>query len=198
MIRRRLWVLLLGVAVMGFALRAQLAHAVGAFLVREDALEPADAIVVLGGDARHRAPHGAALYQKGLAPVILAVGGTDPNSAATQARKTERALLRLGVPADAILVAGQYEASTLQEARATADYALDRSWHRVIVVTSPYHTWRAGQMFASILHPLNIDVQRAAASDDPFDQQRWWADPRQRRQVRNEYLKYLLWRVAGR
>ncbi|MEL6347145.1 MAG: YdcF family protein [Myxococcota bacterium] len=173
-------------------------RAAGAFLVRDDALVASDAIVILGGDATHRAPHGAALYAQGLAPTVLAVGGTDPNGHSTQARKTERALVRLGVPPEAILVAGQYEPSTLEEARATADYAVDRGWRRIIVVTSPYHTWRAGMMFHDILDPLSVEVLRSAAADDPFDPARWWAEPRQRRQVRNEYLKTLWWRVAGR
>lgn len=174
------------------------AAAAGAFLVREDAPLPvADAIVVLGGDARHRAPHGAALFRQGLAPVVLAVGGTDADGQHTQAQKTRRVLLRQGVPEAAILVAGQYEASTLQEAIAAADYARDRSWRQIIVVTSPYHTWRAGEMFEHLMAPLGIAVAISGAPDDPYSPQAWWRSPRQRRQVRNEYLKYALWQITG-
>ena len=197
---RALSVFLLLLPAAGLALRGEaLAAAVGRSLIREDQPLPvADAIVVLGGDARHRAPHGAALDLRGLAPVVLAVGGTDADGMHTQAQKTRRILLSAGVPEEAILVAGQYEPSTLQEARAAVDYAQDRSWHHVIVVTSPYHTWRAGQMFEQVMAPHGIAVSVSGAPDDPFDPEGWWGSARQRRQVRNEYLKYGLWRVAGR
>lgn len=168
----------------------------GEQLVAQDDLIPADAIVVLGGDANHRAPQGAALYRQQLAPVVLAVGGTQADRH-YQARRTQGVLQQHGVPARAILVAGQYEASTAQEALAVADYARDRSWSRVIVVTSPYHTSRAGRIFREILDPHHVEVQLSAAPDDPFDPRGWWVDPRQRRQVRNEYLKLALWTVAG-
>ena len=32
---------------------------------------------------------------------------------------------------------------------------------------------------------------------DPFDPEAWWRTERERRLVRNEYGKYLLWRVSG-
>jgi len=169
--------------------------ALGHHLIRQDALSVADAVVVLGGDASHRAPHGAALFSAGLAPVVLAVGGIESDGTRSQAYKTARQLKKHGVPDDRILVSGQYEPSTLQEARATADYAGDRGWSRVIVVTSPYHTWRAGALFEEVLAPLQVEVLTAAAPEDPFDPESWWADPRQRRQVRNEYLKFTLWRL---
>lgn len=180
----------------GWLGRAPLGRAMGEQLVAQDALTPADAIVVLGGDAGHRAPQGAALYHEGLAPLILAVGGTQSDQH-YQARRTRDILRQHAVPERDILVAGQYEASTAQEALAVADYAQDRGWSSVIVVTSPYHTARARRIFREILDPHRVEVRLSAAPEDPFDPQGWWADPRQRRQVRNEYLKLALWTVAG-
>ena len=171
--------------------------AMGNHLIRQDTLSVVDAVVVLGGDAAHRAPHGASLFAAGLAPVVLAVGGIESDGTRSQAYKTARQLKKHGVPDDRILVSGQYEPSTLQEARATADYAGDRGWRRVIVVTSPYHTWRAGALFEEVLAPLQVEVLTAPAPEDPFDPEAWWTDPRQRRQVRNEYLKFTLWRILG-
>ena len=102
------------------------------------------------------------------------------------------------MPEDRILLSGQYEPSTQQEARATADYAQDRGWSRVVVVTSPYHTWRAKKIFREQLEPMGVDVRVSAAPEDPYDPASWWKDERQRRQVRNEYLKYLAWRFSER
>ncbi|MFT4974387.1 MAG: uncharacterized SAM-binding protein YcdF (DUF218 family) [Myxococcota bacterium] len=174
-----------------------LGTAVGAQLVEQDELHRSDAIVVLGGDARHRAPQGAALYRQGLAPVVLAVGGTQADGH-YQAWRTHEVLRQQGVPDRAILVASQHEASTMQEAQAVVDHALDRSWRRIIVVTSPYHTWRAGEVFRDILTPHDVEVHLSAAPEDPFDPRQWWVDPRQRRQVRNEYLKLALWTLVRR
>jgi uncharacterized SAM-binding protein YcdF (DUF218 family) len=193
---RRLLLLTL-LAGLTLALSRPLASSIGHRLIRQDTLVTADAVVILGGDARHRAPHGAALFADGLAPVVLAVGGTDQDGPHSQAYKTARLLQTLGVPGERILVAGQYEPSTLQEARATADYAADRGWSRVIVVTSPYHTWRAGMLFEEALSDLQVEVLTAPAPEDPFDPDGWWRDSRQRRQVRNEYLKLTLWRLLG-
>ncbi|MFT5679141.1 MAG: uncharacterized SAM-binding protein YcdF (DUF218 family) [Myxococcota bacterium] len=178
-------------------LSGPLASTIGHQLVRQDTLTVADAVVILGGDAQHRAPHGAALFAEGLAPVVLAVGGIESDGTRSQAYKTARLLQTLGVPEDRILVSGQYEPSTLQEARAAADYAVDRGWGRIIVVTSPYHTWRAGVLFEEVLESLDIEVLTAPAPEDPFDPDGWWRDDRQRRQVRNEYLKLTLWRLLG-
>ncbi len=194
----RRWLIITAVAAaVMWGVREPLAVRIGAHLVQEDPIHLADAIVVLGGDARSRAPHGADLYSRGLAPLVLAVGGTDPNGTHTQAQKTARVLMEHGVPSSRILIAGQYEASTLLEAQATADYATDRSWRSVIVVTSPYHTRRAGTMFHDVLDPMGVEVMVSAARDDPYDPQTWWRDARQRRQVRNEYLKHALWTLVG-
>ena len=125
------------------------------------------------------------------------MGGIESDGLRSQAYKTARQLRSHGVPEDRILVSGQYEPSTLQEARATADYANDRGWTRVIVVTSPYHTWRSGALFEEVLAPLQVEVLTAPAPEDPFDPDSWWTDERQRRQVRNEYLKFTLWRLLG-
>lgn len=197
-IRWRKWLLLIGLTgglVLG--LGRPVGSAMGHHLIRQDPLSVVDAVVVLGGDASHRAPHGAALFSAGLAPVVLAVGGIESDGTRSQAYKTARQLQNHGVPDERILVSGQYEPSTLQEARATADYASDRGWSRVIVVTSPYHTWRAGALFEEELASLQVEVLTAPAPEDPFDPESWWTDSRQRRQVRNEYLKFTLWRILG-
>lgn len=189
--------LLLVIALLGAAalLARPAARALGHHLVRDDDPAGADAIVVLGGDVRRRAPHAATLYQQGVAPLVLAVGGTEDQGRHAEARKTARVLREAGLPETAVLVEGHTEPSTVDEAAVVARVAADRSWTRLAVVTSPYHTWRAGQVLEDAL-PDSVTVAMVPSPLDPFDPDAWWTDPVQRRRLRNEYGKYLLWKLG--
>lgn len=189
--------LLLVLALLGLAaLSARpAARALGHHLVRDDDPTGADAIVVLGGDVRRRAPHAAALYQRGIAPWVLAVGGTEDQGRHAEARKTARVLVDAGLPAAAILVEGHTEPSTAEEAAVVARVATEQQWTRLAVVTSPYHTWRAGCVLEEAL-PDGVSVAMVPSPLDPFDPDGWWKDEVQRRRVRNEYGKYLLWKLG--
>lgn len=180
-----------------FVQREPIGRALGRQLVREDALLPGDAIVVLGGDVHKRAPHAAVLWNDQLAPVVLAVGGTAAQGPLAESQKTAKVLFEQGLPRSAVLVLGQDEPSTVDEALATAQVARERGWTRLLVVTSPYHTRRAGRIFDDAVGD-DVDVVMVASPLDPYDPDAWWQDPQQRRRVRNEYGKYLIYRVAGR
>lgn len=198
MSRLRLALALLAALGLGLLLSARpAARALGQGLVRDDRPESADVIVVLGGDVRRRAPHAAALWQSGLAPSLLAVGGTAEQGKLSEARKTARVLAEAGVPAEVVTVLGQDEPSTQDEAAAIAIACAERGWIEVAVVTSPYHTWRAGQILEHSL-PEGTRVSMVPSPLDPFNPDGWWQDPTQRRRVRNEVGKYLLWRLSGR
>ena len=170
----------------------------GEALVRSDELDAADALGVLGGDGRSRAPHAATLYAAGLAPLVLAVGGVAAQGEQAEAHRTARVLRLHGVPEAAVEILGREEPHTAGEARAVARLAAERAWGRVVVVTSPYHCWRAGLIFEGLLQPVGTEVRVAPSPHDPFRVDDWWRDPRQRRQVRNELFGYAWWRLGLR
>lgn len=170
----------------------------GAALVRADPLEESDVIVVLGGDGRSRAPHAADLFAAGLAPVVLAVGGLAARGEHAEAWKTARMLRLYGVPEALLEVLGEDEPHTAGEARAVARLAEARGWRRVIVVSSPYHCWRAGLIFDAVLGPLGVEVRLSPSPYDGFQAESWWRDARQRRQVRNELVGFAWWRLGLR
>lgn len=172
-----------------------MARGLGGHLVRDDRPLTADAIVVLGGDVFKRAPHAVTLYEGGLAPVVLAVGGTADQGHLAEARKTAKVLTEAGVPDADIIIIGRDEPSTVDEAIAIARVAEQRRWRRIAVVTSPYHTWRAGRIVEDALSG-KVEVAMVPSPLDPFEPDAWWRDQRQRRLVRNEYGKYLLWQVG--
>lgn len=121
-----------------------------------DRAQAADAIVVLGarvlpggvpGDSlRARTLQAVALYRRGLAPTILCTGGVgehppaEAEAAATLARQA-------GVP-DAALLLEDRSTSTRENALFAAAIGRERGWRQVIVVSDPYHLWRARRAFA--------------------------------------------------
>ncbi len=120
-----------------------------------DTARPAGAIVVLGarvqadGTAsatlRARAAQGAALYQRGLAPLVVFSGGigVHPPSEASVAAKVAQSL---GVP-KASCVLEENSHSTRENARFTAVLLRARGISEVIVVSDPYHLRRARWLF---------------------------------------------------
>lgn len=132
--------------------------AVLAFLDRwgqRDRAQKADAIVVLGAHVmangqpsrslRNRAQAGAALYRRGLAPKVITTGGIGtypPAESLVAARVVEKS----GVPARDIL-SEETSTTTLENATNAAAICRAHGWKRVIVVSDPYHLWRARRDF---------------------------------------------------
>lgn len=126
-----------------------------AYRGRIDEAQPADAIVVLGAAVFEggqpspvlaaRVAHAVRLYQRGLAPVIVFSGGVGaylPSEAEVMARLAREA----GVPAEALIL--EMEAHTTQQSvRLTAPLLDERGIRSIIVVTSPFHLFRATRMY---------------------------------------------------
>jgi len=122
---------------------------------RQDRLQHADAIVVLGAqvtpsgqpgsDLISRTYHGVDLYNDGWAPAIICTGGytDDPLSAAAVAR---RFAISLGVPPDRVYVADG-SMTTAEDARATAELLRSHGWQSIILVSHPLHLYRARWSF---------------------------------------------------
>src|SRR5438309_11197809 len=92
-----------------------------------DEATTADAIAVLGAAQyngrpspvfRARLDHGAALYQRGLAPVILVTGGIGSRDTLSESEVGRRYLLRAGLPDGAVvgLPAGASTSASLEAA----------------------------------------------------------------------------------
>ena len=93
----------------------------------------------------YRLRHAEALYERGLAPVIVTTGGSRAGDAFTEAEAGRRYLLERGVPASAVVAIGE-GADTLGSLRAVADRAQETGWHSAIVVSDPWHSLRARTM----------------------------------------------------
>jgi len=109
-----------------------------------------DAIVVLGAAQyngrpspvfRARLDHAAALYQRGLAPVVLVTGGVGAGEVLSEANVGRDYLARLGLPNDAVIplpAADDTYASLTQVKR----WFEGRESRRVLLVSDAFHMLR--------------------------------------------------------
>ena len=101
----------------------------------------ADAVVVLSGGRGPRLASALALVQRGVAPVLVVSDGWAPTW-------PEANRLCAGRPADYRVECFDPEPyNTRGEAEAFARLAARRGWSSVVVVSSRYHTVRAGMLF---------------------------------------------------
>ena len=154
-------------------------------LVVDDTLQSAVAIVVFGGKVPFRAMKAAAIYREGWArEVWLTQGGRFADEIALEhigiARTPEyeynRAVLeRLGVPGDAIRVLPPRNNNTADEVRTVAQQLRATSGARVILVTSSYHSRRVRTLWRQLVGSTPEAIVQYTR-DEPFNQDRWWAD----------------------
>lgn len=115
-----------------------------------DQARPSDAIVVLGAAQyngrpspvfRARLDHAAALYQRGLAPVILVTGGIGTGDTLNEANVGRDYVARLGLPTDALvaLEAGDDTYASLGQVKR---WFGGRSSRRVLLVSDGFHMLR--------------------------------------------------------
>lgn len=121
-----------------------------ALQARRSEARSADAVVVLGAAQyngrpspvfRARLDHAAALYQRGLAPVILVTGGVGSGDTLNEANVGRDYLVRRGLPGDA-LVALEAGADTRASLRQVRSWFGARSSRRVLLVSDGFHMLR--------------------------------------------------------
>ncbi len=114
----------------------------------------ADVILVLGaaqydGDPstilRNRLDHARTLYDQGVASEIVTVGGRQPRDRFTEAEASGMYLISRGVPSDRIVEVNAGN-DTLNSLRAAADVLRQHSWGSAVLVSDPWHMFRAQTM----------------------------------------------------
>lgn len=177
----------------------------GTFLVLEDDLQPADAIVILMGNTPVRELETADLYHAGLADQILMVEFTTHRNLLLDSfnidmprglSNTVSVLNQLGVPAESITILPGDISSTRGEAIAIRQYLETAPHiHTIIIVSSPHHMRRTRLIFRRELRKLNHDVElilRPSNYSD-FQPNGWYRHRESARSVVLEYLKIVGW-----
>lgn len=166
----------------------------------DDAIEHADAIVVLSDDNFYadRATRAAELFREGDAPLVVASGRRlRPN--ATISELMEHDLVERGVPREKILRFPHDGDSTAEEALALVKLAAQKRWRSVIVVTSNYHSRRARYVFHRIFGS-SCAVRVASARDADFDPSHWFEKRKSIKQFTREVVGMVvaIWELRGR
>ena len=159
----------------------------GYWLVVADPLEPARAIVVLGGRLPFRAIEAASIYRQGWAPEVwlTKVASTAEELALNRLGVTvvggetynRQILERLGVPAQAIRVLNDGVWNTLDETRLVAHELKVSGADRVILVTSKTHTRRARATWSATVGASPRAIIRYAG-EEPYHPESWWRNTR--------------------
>ena len=188
------------------ALAVYAALNVGRFLTKEDPLEKADAIAVLAGTRLDRPLEGVDLYQAGYAPAIMltyeiperALGAAAARGVTlpVEADEARDVMIKLGVPASAIVQPARIHGNTAQEAQTLRQLAQKHGWHRIIVVTSPYHLRRAAFAMRRELNGTNVEVEMHGTRYQPAHPDRWWAYREDVRWVLDEGAKLIAYELG--
>ena len=164
---------------------------------RQDSRPSSDAIVVLGSAQYNGVPssifaarleHAIRLYDAGVAPVIVTVGGRATGDQFTEAEAGREYLANEGVPGKALLAVPE-GVDTLESMRVVAAAFDERGWHSAVLVTDPWHAMRAGRM----AQDSGIEAESSPTRQGPAVQTR----ATQFRYILRETAAYLLYRATG-
>src|SRR5262249_28296211 len=180
--------------------RAAILRGMAELWVVSDPLDHADAIVVLGGRIDVRPFAAADLYRRGFAPRVL-ISNLVRDLLATmqlwpgQTELTRRLLLKLGVPAEAIVEFGDGVSSTYEEARAVLDWTRSSGAKSVIIPTDLFPTRRVRWTFQHEVASTGVRVIVHAIQPRAYGLDDWWRDERGLIDFQNEVIKFFYYRL---
>ena len=136
------------VAILAFSI--VLFRQAGAWLIVQDPLGPADAIVVLCGSLPWRATEAARIYQQNFSAKVWVSPGLPPPrelealgiAYVGESFYNQKVLLALGVPSNAIRILETPAANTEEEVEEIARECRRENAHKIVIVTSKAHTRR--------------------------------------------------------
>ena len=164
---------------------------------RHDARPTSDAIVVLGSAQYDGVPssifearleHALRLWQDGVAPVVVTVGGKADGDRFTEAEAGAQYLAQAGVPGDALLPVPQ-GVDTLESMRSVSAAFDERGWSTAVLVTDPWHAMRAERM----AEDAGMEATSSPTRQGPAVQTR----ATQFRYIVRETAAYLVYRATG-
>src|SRR6202051_2188516 len=122
----------------------------------EDHAAPADVICVFGAAEyagrpspvlRARLDHALALYEHGIAPIVLTLGGSAPGDAFSEGQVGQAYLMANGVP-EKVIIAETTSRTTEEQARRVVAIARTNGYRRVVIVSDPTHLFRIREICA--------------------------------------------------
>lgn len=170
-------------------------------LTSVDPLPPgADALYVFAGDVPDRPRCAAELYARGVAPRVVFGGGrVQPELEAVERPMTDAAVnatvaMQAGLPIEATVVLPE-GTSTWEDAFVLRRWADASGARRIVAVTSPIHSRRAGLTLDVAFAGSGCEVLVYACGEPLSPGSLWWLEERPLVQTTNEVLKLGLYLV---
>jgi len=159
-----------------------------------DQAAPSDAIVVFGAAEydgrpspvfRARLDHARILYERGIAPLIVTLGGSESGDEHSEGEVGRDYLIGGGVP-DAAIIAETHSRSTSESARRTAVIARANNLRRLVIVSDGTHMFRIHAICsANGLNVLTSPRPHTGLESAMQDKDAIW----------HEILTYTLWKL---
>ncbi len=171
----------------------------GNFLIVNDKLYKADAIVVFSGDNGPRTEKGVELLKEDLGEYLILSGGIVYDDV-TMAELMKNHAIKLGVPKEKILIDGK-ASTTHENAEFTKEIIEENNFKSIIVVTSEYHSRRSKLAMEKALKNTLIDGQQvkvmiAHSTEEKFTT-KWWTSGNSILIIISEYLKIIGYWIKG-
>ncbi len=154
--------------------RGPVLRAAGTVFINDGPPVRADYILVLAGDGvGNRILKAAELAREGFAPAVLVSNGGHYYGHTESELETEFAIQH-GYSPDLLIVCRWNANSTVEEARRAIGELRRRGAHKAIVVTSLWHTARAGRIYRRMAPDLEFHM--VGAFDRNWHDGDWWID----------------------
>lgn len=168
--------------------------ALGRYLIASEEPFQADMVVVLAGDdSGHRILRAAELVRQGYAPKVL-VSGPECCYGRHESDLAIPFAVQHGYPAEWFIALPAAVKSTREEALAILPELQRRRVRRFLVVTSDYHSRRAGRVYRALAPAGSFRV--VTAPDVYFGAERWWHSREGRKQFLIEWMKTVAYWVG--
>lgn len=167
------------------------------WVARHDDRTRVDAIVVMGASQWDGTPtevfaarldHGAALWDDGVAPVVVTVGSKLKGDRFTEAGSGRSYLIDQGVAANRIVAVPQGH-DTWKSLVAVHRLADRRGWDSIVLVSDPWHMFRARAMAERLGFTATTSPTRSGPSV--------WTRETEAKSITRETLAYVWWRLSG-
>lgn len=177
----------LAAAVLAYVSRGVWLPVPARFLVRAQAPEHAEVAVVLAGDFYgHRILAGAGMVRGGYVKKVLMSGPSGVYGHYESDLAIDFAV-RQGYRVEDFIPMPNLARSTREEARLVLEELRRMGVHKFLIVTSNYHTRRAGAIYRSLARDVEFRV--VAAPDEYFRPQDWWKSREGRKIFLIEWMK---------
>jgi uncharacterized SAM-binding protein YcdF (DUF218 family) len=172
------------------------------YLVYVKPITQADAIVVMAGNPSERLPAASFLFKQGAAvKIILTNDGVLSSWSELFQRNlyeiewAEQALIKAGIPEQAIVKLPFSESGTYFDTQHTVEYALGNKIDSLIIVTSGYHTKRTYRIFNQMIDERDIELGTYPTYPTELVVDNFWSTYKRSKQLFVEFIKLIYYEI---